>query len=196
MPPHAAFRPGHFIFPTAIGFIAMAWSPDGLVSLQLPGPDREATRKRLLRGLGERAGMFPAMEEGALPLPVRGWVERIRAYASGGQIDFSDLPVDLAGIEAFRRDIYQAARRLGYGETTTYGELAARAGHPGEAQETGQALGANPVTIVIPCHRIMAAGGGIGGFSAPGGVATKRKLLALENARFGPADPDQQSFAF
>jgi methylated-DNA-[protein]-cysteine S-methyltransferase len=189
-------RPGHFVFSTAIGFIAMAWSHDGLVSLQLPGSDREATRKRLLRGLGERAGAFPAVGEDVLPSPVLRWIGRIRAYASGEPADFSDMPVDLAGIDAFRQDVYAAARRLGYGETTTYGELAARAGHPGEARETGQALGANPVTIVIPCHRIMAAGGKIGGFSAHGGITTKRKLLAMENASFGTPDPDQPSFAF
>ena len=189
-------HPGRFVFPTAIGFIAMAWSRDGLASLQLPGQDGEATRKRLLKGLGERAGNFPAIEARALPSPVARWVERIRAYASGEPADFSDVPVDLAGVDAFRRDIYAAARRLGYGETTTYGELAAGAGHPGEARMAGQALGANPVTIVIPCHRIMAAGGKIGGFSAHGGIMTKRKLLAMENALFGAPDPDQRSFAF
>ena len=192
----SAFPLGHSVFPTAIGFIAMAWSREGLVSLQLPGQDREATRRRLLRGLGERAGAFPAIEEGQLPPSIRRWVERIRAYASGEHADFSDVPVDLTGIDAFRRDIYTAARKLGYGETTTYGELAAGAGHPGEARETGQALGANPITIVIPCHRIMASGGRIGGFSAHGGIMTKRKLLAMENARFGTPDPDQQSFGF
>ncbi|TAN11915.1 MAG: methylated-DNA--[protein]-cysteine S-methyltransferase [Rhizobiaceae bacterium] len=190
------FRPGHVVFPTAIGFIAMAWSGEGLVSLQLPGPDREATRKRLLKGLGAQAGVFPPAEEKALPPAVLEWVERIRAYASGEHADFSDIPLDLAGVDPFRQDIYAAARKLDYGETTTYGELAARAGHPGEAREAGQALGANPVTIVIPCHRIMAAGGRIGGFSAHGGIATKRKLLAMEHARFGAPDPDQQSFGF
>ena len=192
----SALRSGHFVFSTVIGFIAMAWSPEGLVSLQLPGADRDATRKRLLKGLGERAGAFPPVEETALPSAVLEWVHRIRAYTSGEHVDFSDVPVDLTGIEAFRRDIYTAARQLGYGETTTYGELAGRAGHPGEARETGQALGANPVTIVIPCHRIMAAGGRIGGFSAHGGIAHKRKLLAMEHARFGAPDPDQQSFGF
>jgi methylated-DNA-[protein]-cysteine S-methyltransferase len=192
----SALRPGHFVFPTAIGFIGMAWSRDGLVSLQLPGPDREGTRRRLLKGLGERGGAFPVIEESELSSCVAQWVERIRAYASGEHADFSDMPVDLSGVDAFRRDIYTAARKLGYGETTTYGELAAGAGHPGEARETGQALGANPVTIVIPCHRIMAAGGRIGGFSAHGGIMTKRKLLAMENARFGTPDPDQHSFGF
>lgn len=194
--PSSALRPGHSVFPTAIGFIGMAWSHAGLVSLQLPGSDREATRKRLLKGLGDRAGAFPAIGEGELPPSVAQWVERIGAYAAGEHADFSDMPVDLTGVDAFRQDIYRAARKLGYGETTTYGELAAGAGHPGEARETGQALGANPVTIVIPCHRIMAAGGKIGGFSAHGGIMTKRKLLAMENARLETPDPDQQSFGF
>jgi methylated-DNA-[protein]-cysteine S-methyltransferase len=95
-----------------------------------------------------------------------------------------------------RLAIYDAARKLGYGETTTYGELAKRAGQPGLPRETGAALGANPVPLVIPCHRILAAGGKIGGFSAPGGSATKEKMLAMEGVRVGPPPPAQVSFGF
>ena len=83
-----------------------------------------------------------------------------------------------------------------FGETTTYGELAKLAGHAGLPRETGQALGANPVPLVIPCHRILAAGGKIGGFSAPGGSTTKEKMLALEGVRVGPPPAPQQSFGF
>ena len=96
-------------------------------------------------------------------------IRDIKAYADGEEIDFSGVPVDLAGVDDFRLAIYDAARKLAFGETTTYGELAKRAGHAGLPRETGQALGANPVPLVIPCHRILAAGGKIGGFSAPGG---------------------------
>ena len=89
-------------------------------------------------------------------------------------MDFSSVAVDLEGVDLFRRAIYQAARKLGFGQTTTYGGLADAAGQPGKARETGEALGRNPVPIIVPCHRIVAAGGKIGGFSAPGGSATKK----------------------
>src|SRR5690606_15787491 len=129
-----------------------------------------------------------------------GWVAAlvadIRAYALGETVDFSAVPVDLAGVDDFRLAIYASARGLGFGETTTYGELAKRAGHSGLYRETGQALGSNPVPLVIPCHRILAAGGRIGGFSAPGGSASKERMLALEGVRVGPPPAPQQSFAF
>jgi methylated-DNA-[protein]-cysteine S-methyltransferase len=192
----APSRAGQCVFSTPIGFIAMAWSGRGFVSVQLPGADRERTRNRLMKGLGERAADFPSLPEEKLPLLATEAIERIRRYASGERVDFSDLPVDLADIDPFRCAIYLAARRLSYGETTTYGALASNAGYPGLARETGQALGANPLTIIVPCHRILAAGGKIGGFSAYGGISTKRKLLAMENARFGAPDPAQPSFSF
>jgi methylated-DNA-[protein]-cysteine S-methyltransferase len=102
----------------------------------------------------------------------------------------------LDGADLFRRAIYSAARKLGFGETTTYGGLADSAGHPGMARETGEALGRNPVPLIVPCHRILAAGGKIGGFSAPGGSSTKERLLALEGVQIGPPPPAQKAFAF
>ena len=106
------------------------------------------------------------------------------------------MPVDLDGVDGFRRAVYDAARRLGFGETTTYGGLAVEAGYSGRAQDTGKALGQNPVPIVVPCHRILAAGNRIGGFSAPGGAVAKERLLMMEGVRVGPPPPAQQSFAF
>ncbi len=100
------------------------------------------------------------------------------------------------GVEPFRRAIYAAALKLGHGELVTYGELADRAGFPGMARETGTALGRNPVPLVVPCHRIVAAGGKIGGFSAPGGAVTKQRLLAHERARHASTGSAQASFAF
>ena len=114
-------------------------------------------------------------------------VDDIRAYAEGEPVDFSTVPVDLAGVDDFRLAIYGAARRLGFGETTTYGELAGRAGHAGLSRETGQALGSNPVPLVIPCHRILAAGGRIGGFSAPGGVGDQGKDAGARRRAGRPA---------
>ena len=120
------------------------------------------------------------------PPAVAAAIELIKRYAEGEEVDFSSVAVDLDGVDQFRRAIYQAARKLDFGETTTYGGLAEAAGHPGKARETGEALGRNPVPLIVPCHRILAAGGKIGGFSAPGGSATKEKLLALEGVQVGP----------
>lgn len=184
--------PGHMVFETALGFVGIAWSPTGLTRLSLFQRDRAAVERRL-----ERLGVAgPGTAEQAAPAWVAALVGDIKAYAAGEEIDFTGVPVDLAGVDDFRLAIYAAARKLAYGETTTYGELAKRAGHGGLPRETGQALGANPVPLVIPCHRILAAGGKIGGFSAPGGSTTKEKMLALEGVRTGPPPAPQQSFAF
>lgn len=188
-----AMVPGHAIFPTALGFMGIAWSERGLVRLCLPQSSAESLERRLLRLEGIPGRRF---EDGTAP----GWagelIEAIKAYAAGETIDFSGVPVDLDGVDDFRLAIYDAARKLAFGETTTYGELAKRAGHTGLARETGAALGANPVPLVIPCHRITAAGGKIGGFSAPGGSATKEKMLAMEGVRVGPPPSTQASFGF
>lgn len=170
---------GHAVFETAIGFIGIAWSEAGLTRLCLPQRSRDAVERRLLRHAGNAASS-------ARPQWVAELIASIKAYAAGEDVDFSGVPVDLTGVDDFRLAIYDAARKLAFGETTTYGELARRAGHAGLARETGAALGANPVPLVIPCHRILAAGGKIGGFSAPGGSTTKEKMLAIEGVRVGP----------
>ena len=139
---------------------------------------------------------IPAELSRDAPAWVADLIRAITAYAAGEEVDFSAVPVDLSGVDDFRLAIYATARKLQFGESTTYGELAVRAGHPGLARETGAALGSNPVPLVIPCHRILAAGGKIGGFSAPGGSATKEKMLKLEGVRVGPPPPPQQSFGF
>lgn len=178
---------GHAVFLTNLGFSGLAWGAAGITRLCLPEKSRARVEQRL-------AGYGPLAEQPA------GWVaklvSRIEAYFAGNIVDFSGVPVDLAGVDAFRLDIYAAARRLRFGEVVTYGELARRAGHEGMARETGAALGANPVPLVVPCHRIVAAGGRIGGFSAPGGAATKEKMLELEGVRVGPPPSAQASFGF
>jgi methylated-DNA-[protein]-cysteine S-methyltransferase len=179
------------VFDTAMGFVGIAWSGKGLTRLCLFQRDRAAIERRL-----ERLGASKQGDAGDAPAWIAALADDIRAYAEGEDIDFSGVPVDLAGIDDFRLAIYEAARALGFGKTSTYGELARRAGHAGLPRETGQALGSNPVPLVIPCHRILAAGGRIGGFSAPGGSATKEKMLALEGVRVGPSPAPQQAFAF
>lgn len=194
-------RPGHTFVDTSLGAIGIAWSERGLTRLQLPGSDTAETERRLT---APRNGFAPAecvpsariALEALLPPAMLELAKSLRRYALGDEVDFDAVPVDLPGIGDFRRAIYREARKLRFGETITYGQLAERAGHPGKARETGQAMGSNRVPIVVPCHRVLAAGGAIGGFSAPGGARTKLRLLQLEGAlRAAPAS-GQASFGF
>jgi methylated-DNA-[protein]-cysteine S-methyltransferase len=108
---------------------------------------------------------------------------RLTAYAGGEGVDFRDIDVDLEGWTAFQRRVLAALRRVGYGTTVSYAELAARAGSPGAARAVGQVMARNRLPIIIPCHRVLASGGAIGGFSAPQGIALKERLLELERDR-------------
>jgi methylated-DNA-[protein]-cysteine S-methyltransferase len=178
------------LFETALGWVAIVWNERGVTQFFLPQRDRVGLQRRLA---AKAAGAAPSPSP---PPAIAEIIDRVGRYCGGEPVEFSDVAVDLDGVDAFRRAIYDAARQLKFGEFTTYGDLAARSGHPGLARETGQALGANPAPLIIPCHRILAAGGRIGGFSAPGGSATKQKMLALEGVRVGPPEPAQQSFGF
>lgn len=183
---------GHLIFETALGFVALAWSGHGLRHLALPQPQRPAAEATLRRW----ADAGPPMREDEAPSFARDAMALIRAYADGAHVDFTTLPLDLDGVDPFNRAIYAETLRLAQGETATYGELAARAGFADRARETGQALGRNPLPLVVPCHRVLAAGNRAGGFSAPGGVATKLRLLNHERIRLGEHDPAQAAFPF
>jgi methylated-DNA-[protein]-cysteine S-methyltransferase len=177
----------HAVIDTALGPIGIAWrghdNAAPLVRLQLPAGDAAATEAALTaRTATTRAT--------ALPAPIERLARMLRAYAAGEPVDFSSVPVDIGPVEPLRRAIYAALRKLRHGETLTYGELAERAGFPGQAQAVGQAMGRNPVPLVVPCHRVLAAGGRLGGFSAPGGAATKQRMLLLEGAIARPAQAD------
>lgn len=174
---------------TAIGTIGIAWNGRGICRVALPERDRERMEARFAARLGDARPVEP-------PPAVAAAIALVKRYAEGEPVDFSDVPIDLGDADDFRLAIYAAARRLGFGEAVTYGALADAGGHPGKARETGEALGRNPVPLIVPCHRIHAANGKIGGFSAPGGSVTKEKLLALEGVRLGPPPPKQQTFAF
>jgi methylated-DNA-[protein]-cysteine S-methyltransferase len=167
------------LFDTAIGACAIAWTARGIVALQLPERDSTATRARIARRL-------PDSVESAPPPHIRTTVDKVIALIAGNDIDLRDIALDLAARPAFDCRVYEIAREIPPGETITYGEIAARLGDPGAARAVGQALGKNPVAIIVPCHRVLAAGGRIGDFSANGGVATKRRLLAIESARRPP----------
>ncbi|WP_333821679.1 methylated-DNA--[protein]-cysteine S-methyltransferase [Pinisolibacter sp.] len=151
-------------FATAFGPVAVAWTARGL------------SRVRLL----ELEAGGDTVGERALPPVAAEAVRLLTAYFTGAAVDFSSLFLDHTGLSALDVAIYRELRRIPRGATVTYGELAARAGAPGAAQAVGGAMARNPWVIVVPCHRVLAAGGALGGFSAPGGVRTKRKLLRME----------------
>ena len=177
----------HAVFETAIGVCGVAWTASGLVALALPERDAAETERRL-RAKSASAG---AAEP---PPDVAAAISQIQSYCAGERTDFSAVPLDLSGIDSFRRRLYETMRGIGFGETTTYGGLAKQAGvQTAEAweaaREVGAAMGRNPLPIVIPCHRIVAAGGKLGGFSAYGGTTTKEKLLALEGVQWDKKTP-------
>jgi len=163
------------LFDTAIGRCGIAWNDRGVIGVQLPEAGGEAgTRARVLR-------RFPEAREAAPPPEVQQAVDSIVALLHGEASDLSTVALDMAGVPAFNRRVYEVARRIPPGETLTYGEVAARLGDRGAARAVGKALGQNPFALIVPCHRVLAAGGGIGGFSAGGGVTTKRSLLTIED---------------
>ncbi|MCT8971274.1 methylated-DNA--[protein]-cysteine S-methyltransferase [Microbaculum sp. A6E488] len=173
---------GFALFETAIGPCAIAWSESGISGVQLSEASMEATRTRMQR-------RFPAVVETAPPPSVQDAIDRIAALMAGKPSDLTTITLDLEGIPAFNRRVYEVTRGIPPGSTLTYGEIAERIGEPGAAQSVGQAEGANPFPIIVPCHRVLAAGGKVGGFSAHGGIAVKRKMLAIEADAAGPALP-------
>jgi methylated-DNA-[protein]-cysteine S-methyltransferase len=160
----------YHLFETKLGLCGIAWSDQGVTRFRLPDPNRAAAEKAL--------GARVASDEP--PPHVAVAVDEAKRYFGGARVDFGRIGLDLAGIEPFRRSIYDALRAVAWGETVTYGDLAKRAGAPGAAQEVGIAMARNPVPLIIPCHRVLAAGGKLGGFSAPGRTETKERMLALE----------------
>src|SRR6266851_2346891 len=159
---------GFALFATPIGRRA-------IVAVRLPERRDSETRARILR-------RFPHAREAPPPRPVQDALERIVALLQGHAIDLSSIALDLDGVPAFDREVYGLARSIPCGSTTTYGEIAARLNERGSARDVGVALARNPFAIVVPCHRVLAAGGKAGGFSAMGGLKTKLRLLMIERA--------------
>ena len=165
---------GFTLFDTAIGRCGVAWSDRGLVGVQLPEAGDTATHERMLQ-------RFPAAAERPPPPQVRLAIDSIVALLQGEPSDLSAIELDMEDVAPFHRRVYEVARTIPPGKTLAYGEVAARLGAAGAARAVGQALGHNPFPIVVPCHRVVSAGGKIGGFSAHGGTATKRRMLAIED---------------
>jgi methylated-DNA-[protein]-cysteine S-methyltransferase len=167
---------GFALFPTAIGACGIAWGPRGLVGVQLPEAGEGATRARMAR-------RFPALRE-CHPAPeARRAIASIQALLEGEALDLMEIALDLEGVSEFHRGVYAITRRIPPGRTRTYGDIAEELGDKGLARAVGQALGLNPFAPVVPCHRVLAAGGKWGGFSAHGGAASKVRMLAIEGAR-------------
>jgi len=173
---------GFALFDTAIGRCGLAWGEHGISGVQLPEMGERETRARMLQ-------RFPAAGEAVPPPEVQRVIDRIAALLRGEVSDLSTIALDMDEVPTFHRRVYEAARAIPPGMTLSYGDVAARAGAPGAARAVGQALGRNPFPIVVPCHRVLAAGGKIGGFSAQGGIATKRRMLAIEGVQLDGTRP-------
>ncbi|HEY6754760.1 MAG TPA: methylated-DNA--[protein]-cysteine S-methyltransferase [Pseudolabrys sp.] len=164
------------LFDTAIGTCGIVWTSRGIAGVQVHNASERATRASLLH-------RFPDAQEVA-PLPAVQWaIDGIVALLRGEPSDLSDVTIDVDKVPAFNRKVYDIARSIPPGATLTYGEIAERLGDKLLARDVGQALGQNPIPLIVPCHRVLAAGGKTGGFSAPGGVVSKLRLLTIEGAQ-------------
>ena len=163
------------LFDTPLGTCAIAWTERGIARTYLPEPSAEAVRARLLRRL-------PDAQEAAPPDDVRRLIGEISRLLAGEPVDLAWVTLDDDAVPEMHRMIYAAARTIPAGSTLTYGDIARRLGDVTLARQVGEALGRNPFPIVVPCHRVLAAGGRTGGFSARGGTETKMQLLRIEGA--------------
>jgi len=164
------------LFETKIGTCAIAWQTGNepvIVGFNLPEASEAETERRIAR---------KATKAGEIPTAIAEVVEMVRLHLAGQLQDFHNAPIDWDRFEPFARRVYEVALDIPTGQTITYGQLARKLNEPQAAQAVGQALGSNPIPLIIPCHRILAAGGKMGGFSAPGGLLTKEKLLLIEGA--------------
>jgi len=177
---------GFALFDTPIGACGITWSGRGIAGLQLPEASADNTRARVRR-------RWPDAVETEAPAGVRRAIDRVLALLKGEATDradtLGDIPLDLEAAPDFHRKVYEVARTIPPGRTMTYGEIARRLGVPHDSREVGQALGRNPVAIIVPCHRVLGADGKMGGFSANGGVSTKRRMLEIEGAAAVGAGP-------
>lgn len=173
-------------FATALGDFALVWTDRGVRRVYLPGAEPAEIAERMAK-----LGASPAQPDRT----ISALLDQIEDYADGQKVDFSTVSLDLTGVPDFHRRCYDILLTIGWGKTTTYGDIARQLGDAGLSRAVGQAMGANPIPLIIPCHRVLAAGGRAGGFSAPGGTGTKRTMLALEGVSMG-APPGQMQFAF
>lgn len=178
------------IFETVAGWCGIAWNDRGIIRFTLPSSSEAGAERLLLRRLPEatRTAATPDIERA---------IASAKRYFAGEAMDFADLKLDLGHQEPFFARVYETVRKLGWGETTTYGTVAKALGAgPEAARDVGQAMANNPIPLIIPCHRVLAAGNKVGGFSAPGGSDSKRRMLEMEGVALAPPKPVQQQLAF
>jgi methylated-DNA-[protein]-cysteine S-methyltransferase len=181
-------------FETAHGFAAIAWSGKGIAALRLPSSTAADAERAIRRRL-------PEVTPGEPPTEIAAAIDSIRRYVTGEPTDFARLPLDVGEQDPLFDRIYAEVRALRWGQSTTYGAVAKAIGAgPEAARDVGQAMASNPIPLIIPCHRVLAAGGRIGGFSAPGGSLAKARMLELEGVAFARTEPvkpaPQASFGF
>jgi len=164
------------LFDTAIGTCGIVWTARGIAGVQIHDANERATRASLLR-------RFAGAEEAVPPAQVQRAIDGVVALLRGEPRDLKDVTIDADDLPEFNRKVYDIARTIPPGATLTYGEVAERLGDKLLARDVGQALGQNPIPLIVPCHRVLAAGGKTGGFSAPGGVDSKLRLLTIEGAQ-------------
>jgi methylated-DNA-[protein]-cysteine S-methyltransferase len=162
------------LFTTRLGWFGTAWGDQGLAALTFGHPDRNQARLALER-LGTLEKPMVCCDDERIDL-----IPRLRAYCDGRSDDFLDVPLDLTDLTDFQRRVSLACRQITWGNTCTYGDLASRIGSPRAARAVGSVMARNRLPIVIPCHRVLGTAGRLGGYSAPGGLDMKRRLLHLE----------------
>lgn len=167
---------GFALFATALGVCGIAWGPHGIVGVQLPEENEAVMRTRM-------QARFPELSEAPLSTEAAEAAAGVTALLTGEKRTLLEVLLDDRGVSAFHRRVHAAARAIPPGETCTYGELAQALGDKGLARAVGQAMGRNPFAPIVPCHRVLAASGRPGGFSAHGGALTKLRMLAIEGAR-------------
>ena len=166
---------GYTIFDTAVGRCGIAWGESGIVGVQLPEEREIETRRRMLR-------QYPDARELAPPPNVEMAIEGIATLLRGEGANLSEATLDMSGIHAFNQRVYQLTRAIPRGETRTYEEIAARLRASGAVHSVAQAIARNPFVIIVPCHRVLEAGGYADKISPNGGVISKRRLLSIEGA--------------
>ena len=172
-------------FSTALGTCGIAWREDQILATRLPDTRADRTRRHFGR-TGAR--------ESEPSAPVARAIAAVTALLEGEPKDLRFIRCDLHDTDPFARRVYEATRAILPGRTATYGEIASQLGDPSLARSVGQALGRNPIPIVVPCRRVMGADGRLTGFSAPGGVETKLRMLEIEGARIGSRDDSPTLF--
>jgi len=174
---------GATTFETAFGFAAIAWEGHAIMCTSLPSPTEAAAARYIASKRG--AHPFPSPAPSSVPLWVQAIVANIQKHFRGDLQHFDDVPIHLASAPPFHQKVYEVTRAIPLGETATYGEIARRAGSPHAARAIGQAMAKNPIPLIIPCHRVMGASNKLTGFTAPGGIATKERMLQLERKQQG-----------